>query len=137
MVELYNSSTNSYYYISITGIDNFTTQVETREYYLDDYEPTGNVWVFNVVGNGGTDGLAFGFFWKNSTGDYYVAKSRNFPPFSSNPQANFVGAWPLGFTETWFESVTPQLTNLFGREQARMMIIGAQLLANGTYDILN
>jgi hypothetical protein len=135
-IELYNATLNSYYYITVSNIDKFTTEIETRQYHLDGYQPTGNIRVFGVVGDGAIDGLACGLFWKNSAGDYYVAKSRSYPPFNSNPGANFVGAWPIGYSSAWFASALTQITDNYGKEQATMAIYGAQLLDNGVYDIL-
>lgn len=113
-------------------IQPFGRAIETREYALYNCELTGR---FDVVGaepNGVVDGVAFGVLWRNERGDYQMVKSSN-PPGSPSAGANFVGMWPLGFSRASFEDRTPQITDNFGRESARAIIIGAALLPNGTY----
>ena len=112
-------------------IENSGTQIETREYNLNGAELTGNFGVSGVVPNGGIDGLAFGLYWRDGVGNYHVLKSAS----GDQSHSAFVGAWPIAISDSTFDSRIPQVTDGNARAQARMAILGAEYLVNGTYFI--
>ncbi len=108
----------------------FGIQIPTWEFDLTGHEPTGLFHVGNVVENGVIDGLAFGIFWRDDDANYHHLQSNN---AQAEYIATYASAWPLGMNDIVFASRTPQLSDSFGREQARMMLYGAKLLKNGCY----
>ncbi|MEW6736022.1 MAG: hypothetical protein AB1489_32305 [Acidobacteriota bacterium] len=115
------------------AIDKFTQQIETRQYSIGSLQPTGAFTISGMVGDGVIDGLAFGVFWKDSSGYYHVLKSNS---NLSVTGATFVSAWPIGMDTATFNARVPQVTDGFAREQAFMTITGAKLLPNnGTYSV--
>ena len=138
-IEYVDPSTSSKGWITVgTGnpgdaIDKFSTQIETREYFMDGCEPTGLVKISGVSPDGVIDGMAVGLFAKNNSGQYRLFKSDTLN--WTSPLA-YVGMWPAGFSNATFNLRTPQLNgNGFGREQARGMIIGAEYLPNGAHTL--
>lgn len=119
-------------WIWIRGLRKFDHVIETREYQLNGWLPTGRFKVKNVVPDGVVDGIAFGLFWKDAEGRYRALQSND---DRGTFDARFVCGWPLGMNDATLAARTPQITNLFGREQAKMAICGAKLLGNGAYRI--
>jgi hypothetical protein len=108
----------------------FGLQIPTWEFDIMGKEVTGLYHVGGVEPNGVVDGLAFGVFWRDDDGNYHHQQSNN---SQLENIATYVSAWPLGLNDPLFNELTPQLTDGFGREQARMMLYGAKLLSNGCY----
>jgi hypothetical protein len=117
-------------WITIDQLEVFGTMVETREYDLDGWEPTGRFIVDGVQNNGVVDGVAWGIYWRNGDGDYYTLRSRD---GEGSPRANFICAWPLQMNDSLFASRTPQVTDSYARDNAKMVICGAELVPNGKY----
>jgi hypothetical protein len=130
-IELVNSNGNIAW-IDITEVPPFGSGITTFEYDISGYRPTGNFTVKRILPNGVIDGLAFGLFWKDDDGNYHHLQSADATP---TPVSNYVGAWPIGLNDALFANLTPQLTNGYGRGQARMMITGAKYLSTGCYRI--
>lgn len=105
-------------------------RLETRQYKTGKMQLTGNVRVANIQGDGVIDGLAFGLLMKNHNGHYFMLKSKS---HRTRNGANFVGAWPLGMNDTLWKKRLYAIKDSFGREQAKMMLSGAQYLDNGHY----
>ena len=118
------------WYVTITGLRKFNRVIETREYALGGYQPTGHFFIEGAVPDGVIDGVAFGVYWKNRAGNYHVLKSNDNRPA---PTARFVCGWPLAMSPETFAKRTPQISNAGGRQSAQMAICGAKLLDNGWY----
>ena len=119
-------------WVWIRGLRKFDNVIETREYQLNGWQPTGRFKVVKVTPDGVVDGVAFGVFWKDAAGHYRALQSSDGIP---TIDARFVCGWPLGVNDATFASRTPQITDSFGRAQAKMAICGAKLLDNGLYRI--
>jgi len=133
-IQVINPRTHRTRFISIGDLKKFDEKVETREYRMHGAIPTGLFRVRGVVPDGVIDGLAFGLFFKDVRGRYHVLQSSQVP----GPRgAEFVCGWPLGMNDAALLARTSQITNVFGREQARMAICGAKLLGNGRYRIVS
>ena len=91
--------------IDINVVNDFGVRLDTFEYDLNGHELTFGFEVSGVVPNGVIDGLAFGIYWKDSQGDYHMAKS-NVP---GSGGAHYFGAWPLGMNDASFQALTPQI----------------------------
>jgi len=119
-------------WIWIRGLRKFDNVIETREYELNGWGPTGRFKVRKVTPDGVVDGVAFGLFWKDVEGRYRLLQSNDDTPTFD---ARFVCGWPLGMNDATFAARTPQVTDAFAREQAKMGICGAKLLGGGLYSI--
>ncbi len=113
--------------------------VFAREYsMLWGMEPTGRVKVSNVAPNGAIDGIAFGIYVHNLAGQRYMIKSG--AQGIAGGQPNFMGAWPVSWTEAnWDTALTsgtnPAIfsTSLDTRRFAQTILASAQMLPNGAH----
>ena len=115
-------------WIALTDLRNFTNGIDTFEFDLDGWLPTGEFLVRGVRRNGVVDGLAFGLFWTDAQGRYHHLQSEQ-----SSRRTNLVGAWPLGMSHETFAARISQTTDGFGVEQAKMTLYGAALMRTGDY----
>ncbi|NNF43624.1 MAG: hypothetical protein HKN62_11385 [Phycisphaerales bacterium] len=104
-------------------------RIDTYEYTLGACTLTGRFEVRGVTPNGVIDGLAFSLFWRDADG-FHLLRSTNPDPAQIT---TLVGIWPIALNDKAFELRTPQLTTPAGRQQARMMISGAEYMQNGQY----
>lgn len=112
------------------AIDVFGKRIETRQFDLGACALTGQFDIAGVTPNGVVDGVAIGVLWRDSAGGYTMRKSAEAGAVSG---ADFIGLWPLGFSGATFAERTDHISDPYGREVARAVITGAQLLDNGTY----
>jgi hypothetical protein len=117
-------------WIVLHGFPKFDTQISSQEYALNGWVPTGRFVVDGVAPDGVIDGVAFGLFWKDSTGRYYLLKSND---DGDTFGADFVCGWPLGMSDAQLEERTPQITDPKARGMAKAIICGAKLLPDGAY----
>lgn len=111
-------------------IDKFGEQIETRVYRTSGCTISGDYEVEGVVPDGVIDGLAIGVLDRDAQGLFRTWQSSRSEPVG---RADFVGMWPLGFSNETFSARTPQITDGYGRETAQALIIGAQLVGNGSH----
>lgn len=146
----------------VIPIIDFGVKIVTLEFDMNGFEPTGEFTVTGATPNGGVDGVAFGLYSRSATGDRWLLRSRNFGPGSGGVTPDFVGGWPIAFSETQWNSLLVDINPLtcgfppacttcgclnangspcdasdlfFARRQAQMALSGAQFLANGTWNI--
>ncbi|MFN8489716.1 MAG: Calx-beta domain-containing protein [Caldilineaceae bacterium] len=114
------------------ALHNFMAQVDTREYNMGVCELTGKVQISGVLANGVIDGVGVGVYYKDVMGRYHLLRSQS-TDFSAT--SDYIGTWPLGLDDTSFANRTPQITDGYGRMQARMMITGAKYLGSGQFTL--
>jgi len=102
--------------------------ITTAEYELGACRLTGEILVEGVVPDGVIDGVAIGVFLKDQDGLYCIDRTQSTTPSS---RTAYVGLWPLGFGPETFNLQVPQITNGPGRSQARVSLMGAELVGNG------
>lgn len=113
------------------------SQILAQEFVLGGYEPTGEFTVSGAVPNGAVDGIAFGLYVRDVSGNRWMLKSHANGLASADP--NFAGGWPMAWGEATWDSMLPAglggtgVTGFFARRQAQATLAGAQLLPNGTY----
>ena len=118
-------------WITLQGLRKFVERIETREYQLaPGWSPTGRATIRGVVPDGVLDGVAYGLSWRDDAGAFHVVRSRD---AQGSPSPNSVCAWPLALPQDKLEARTPQITDSFGRDAARLAICGAQVLPDGVY----
>jgi hypothetical protein len=115
--------------ITVGPLSNFASQIDTFEFNLNGHAPTCHFEVNGVVPNGVIDGLAFGLFWKDGSGNYHVVKSQSVGFGGSH----FVGAWPAAMSDSALAARTPQITDGKARQQAHMTIFGTAYMQNGPH----
>ncbi len=104
------------------------TRIYTYAYDLNGCRLTGRFGVRDVTPNGVVDGVAFGLFWKDASGDTHTLRSA-----ARQPGQNVLGVWPLGqfSSQVHIDSFAVDITR--GFEQLRTIVPGSALLDNGLY----
>ena len=80
------------------------------------------------------DGLAFGLYTKNASGQYKLCQSR---ATTLNTTSNFVGGWPLGLDDGTFTARATDVTDGIARQQGMTTIMSAQYAQDGRYNLCN
>lgn len=105
--------------------------IETREFAMNGCVPTGRVSLSGIIPDGVIDGVAFALRFKDPQGRAHIIRSE--AADATRPVT--VGLWPLAMTPEQFAAQTSHITDPRARQQARVLLFGAQYLGNGVHDL--
>lgn len=134
-IDLWNPDTRECCWLEISPINN--TDIVAQEYSMVGFEPTGRFRIGGAAPDGVIDGVAFGLYVHDASGDRWYFRSAGLGQGIAIP--NFVGDWPIAWSEATWDAKLPvwmaggDFDHFVARRQAQVALSGAQLLSNGEW----
>lgn len=136
-INLWNPDTRECCWLEIFPINN--KDIVAQEYDMVGFEPTGRFRISGVTPDGVIDGVAFGIYMHDASGDRWHFRSA--APGQGSAIPNFVGGWPIAWSEAGWDARLPSwmaggdFDHFVSRRQAQVALSGAQLLHNGEWGV--